>query len=78
MPTPPNSNGLAILSQAMRQQPPLASLRPFHKKFLLILSMALILYLGTLSAVRRYTGMAESTALTRVILLDRFKRSAFQ
>jgi hypothetical protein len=56
MPRPPSSKGLTILSQAIRQLPPLASLLPFHKK-LLILSIALMHHLGTLNAISKYTGI---------------------
>jgi hypothetical protein len=49
-----------------------SSLLPFHRK-LLILSMALKAHFGALRAINRYTGVAERTYLTRVILLARFK-----
>jgi hypothetical protein len=66
MPRPPRSIGHCTLSQATKQQPPLACFLPFQRNPFLNLLINLINHLGTLIATRIYTGIAESTYLTRV------------
>jgi len=55
---------LHTLVQFTGQWPLLASSTPFHKKFLLILSIHLIAHLKSGNAVIWYDGMAESTDCT--------------
>jgi len=78
MPRPPRSIGRCTFSQATKQQSPLACFLPFQRNPFLNLLINLINHLGTLIATRRYTGIAESTYLTRVARPALFMRAAFQ
>jgi hypothetical protein len=78
IPSPPRSSGLVTLSHATRQCPPFTSFLPFHKKPRRILSIAPITHLGTFMAMKRYTGIAESTNRTKAVLPARFRSGAFQ
>src|SRR6185369_13503572 len=53
IPSPPSSFVRQTLGQAIRQCPPFASLRPLHKKLLLILSMAFTAQVGNSIAMAR-------------------------
>jgi hypothetical protein len=78
IPMPPRLSGLVTLSHVTKQLPSFTSFLPFQIKPRRSLSIDLITHLGTFMAMRRYTGIVESTNQTRVVLPARLSRDAFQ
>lgn len=77
IPNPPWCRGLHTFCHPTKKWPPWMSLRPFYKKPLLILSIALRTHLGHWRTIRWYIRITVRTALTRVTLLAGQIRAAF-
>ena len=60
IPSPPSSRGQQTFPQATRQWPPLASLRPLHRKPLPILSIASKPHCGISTAIAKYSHACEN------------------
>ena len=78
MPKPPKLGGLATLGQAIKQCPPLTSFVLFHRKPLLILSIASNALAGRSKANNRYISMELSTGWAKIFLPAFVSKSALQ
>ena len=78
MPKPPKLGGLATLGQAIKQCPPLASFVLFHRKPLLILSVASNDLAWRSRASNRQISMELSTSWTKIFLPAFVSKSVLQ
>ena len=74
----PRSFGLLTVGQLTRQWPPFATSSPFQRKERHILSICFLAQTASGKIVRWYTGMEDSTKVTKVNRPARFRSFPFQ